>query len=244
MLAYHRARWMDARVGRFEGMDPLDHEGVNRTIAHPYAYVSDSPVSGLDPTGQDDLESIGAAVDIVSVFATLATPSTAFAATGSGWASVTNFDVSQGPQSPNDQFVNAIFHLSMIGMPSDVVIGQKATGEYSQPGDHHSEHVTDDPSPGALWWDGANWSAGTQGSKTNEWTGAPFNTQVTFYDKPGWLIPLPVNRSFHYNFRTYVALKSQPTYRLAFTDWEILVEYHPGANTTTHSFWLSPFIED
>jgi RHS repeat-associated protein len=47
-LNYHRARWMDPRVGRFEGMDP------DRRSAHRYLYVRDNPVNRWDPSGLYD----------------------------------------------------------------------------------------------------------------------------------------------------------------------------------------------
>jgi RHS repeat-associated protein len=69
MLAYHRARWMDARVGRFDGMDPLDHPGLNQATAHLYAYASDNPVNATDPSGQDDLNSVSITIAVISVLA-------------------------------------------------------------------------------------------------------------------------------------------------------------------------------
>ena len=50
-LAYHRARWMDPRVGRFDAMDPFAGAvEVPRTL-HRYSYVSANPVNAIDPTG-------------------------------------------------------------------------------------------------------------------------------------------------------------------------------------------------
>jgi RHS repeat-associated protein len=71
-LAYHRARWMDARVGRFEGMDPKDHPAMNGGVANAYNYVGDSPLSYIDPSGQDfDMVSLGAAVAGFGILSTI-----------------------------------------------------------------------------------------------------------------------------------------------------------------------------
>ncbi len=55
-LAYHRARWMDARVGRFEGMDQIDGIIKAPQTLHRYMYVSDEPVGKLDPSGDDGVD--------------------------------------------------------------------------------------------------------------------------------------------------------------------------------------------
>jgi RHS repeat-associated protein len=76
LLAYHRARWMDARVGRFAGMDPLDGNIRLPVTLQRYVYVTNNPVSLIDPRGKDpDLVSISVSVDISAVEATTATES-------------------------------------------------------------------------------------------------------------------------------------------------------------------------
>ena len=57
-LAYHRARWMDARVGRFEGMDPVDPDEQEPQSLQRYSYVTNNPVNGVDPSGLLDAEAI------------------------------------------------------------------------------------------------------------------------------------------------------------------------------------------
>ena len=47
-LAYHRARWMDSRVGRFHGMDPFRSTARPASL-HRYTYASDDPVDRIDP---------------------------------------------------------------------------------------------------------------------------------------------------------------------------------------------------
>jgi RHS repeat-associated protein len=74
-LAYHRARWMDSRVGRFAGMDAADSHDDDPATVNRYAYSGDDPPNMSDPSGEDfDLGSIGAALVIVSISATTATP--------------------------------------------------------------------------------------------------------------------------------------------------------------------------
>ncbi len=50
---YHRARWMDPRVGRFVGMDP--HRGVisDPPTLHRYLYAGADPVNRIDPSGRE-----------------------------------------------------------------------------------------------------------------------------------------------------------------------------------------------
>ena len=52
-LAYHRARWMDARVGRFGGMDRRDGDPQSPLSRHRYIYGSDDPTGMTDPSGND-----------------------------------------------------------------------------------------------------------------------------------------------------------------------------------------------
>ena len=55
-LAYHRARWMDSRVGRFTGMDPLSPQLQQPGTYHAYLYAGDTPTMAVDPTGQEPFE--------------------------------------------------------------------------------------------------------------------------------------------------------------------------------------------
>jgi RHS repeat-associated protein len=74
MLAYHRARWMDARVGRFLGMDPeREHPNTPATL-HRYMYAAANPTDDVDPSGREyDMQSISAGVEADLVLSTLAT---------------------------------------------------------------------------------------------------------------------------------------------------------------------------
>jgi RHS repeat-associated protein len=51
-LAYHRARWMDSRVGRFTGMDPFKGYHTLPQTLHKYAYGVNEPVDRTDPSGR------------------------------------------------------------------------------------------------------------------------------------------------------------------------------------------------
>src|SRR5262249_49084832 len=60
---YHRARWMDSRVGRFVGLDPLDGRVADPSSFHRYLYVSASPTNLIDPSGlSNDAALVGTAI--------------------------------------------------------------------------------------------------------------------------------------------------------------------------------------
>ncbi len=56
-LAYHRARWMDARVGRFGGMDQVDGQNERPMTMHRYVYGTNRPTTVTDPSGNDGVDS-------------------------------------------------------------------------------------------------------------------------------------------------------------------------------------------
>jgi RHS repeat-associated protein len=49
---YHRARWMDPRVGRFLGMDPFGGSPQDPPTLHLYLYARVDPINKIDPTGR------------------------------------------------------------------------------------------------------------------------------------------------------------------------------------------------
>jgi RHS repeat-associated protein len=72
-LAYHRARWMDSRVGRFQGMDPWEGSIQSPTTLHRYFYGANNPVSVVDPTGRSfSMVSVSVGVAIMGITATIA----------------------------------------------------------------------------------------------------------------------------------------------------------------------------
>ena len=52
---YHRARWMDPRVGRFAGMDPWAGNPFDPQTLHKYLYAAADPHNRVDPTGRESL---------------------------------------------------------------------------------------------------------------------------------------------------------------------------------------------
>ncbi len=73
-LAYHRARWMDPRVGRFLGMDPLTGRLGNPLSLHKYLYVADEPIDATDASGLEfSLAGVSASVSMGQILSTMAT---------------------------------------------------------------------------------------------------------------------------------------------------------------------------
>jgi len=73
-LAYHRARWMDPRVGRFVGMDPFEGFIGTPLSLHKFLYAADQPTNATDPTGEmETIGSLGATVTMGQILSTMAT---------------------------------------------------------------------------------------------------------------------------------------------------------------------------
>ena len=70
-LAYHRARWMDPRVGRFLGMDPFVGRLGNPLSLHRFIYAGDNSVNSTDPTGEDEMAEVAAGNIGGAILATL-----------------------------------------------------------------------------------------------------------------------------------------------------------------------------
>ncbi len=74
-LAYHRARWMDARVGRFAGMDRFPGDPQHPGTLHRYMYAGNDPPDRVDPSGNDDIGGVdadfGAGLSFGSLFNSL-----------------------------------------------------------------------------------------------------------------------------------------------------------------------------
>ncbi len=65
---YHRARWMDPRVGRFVGMDPWPGRPYDPRSLHKYLYAGADPLNTIDPTGR-----FFSSADVVSALSSLQT---------------------------------------------------------------------------------------------------------------------------------------------------------------------------
>jgi len=66
---YHRARWMDPRLGRFHGMDPFGGFNFDPPSLHRYSHAANDPASKEDPTGMVSLPSVMVVVGVTSVLA-------------------------------------------------------------------------------------------------------------------------------------------------------------------------------
>jgi RHS repeat-associated protein len=73
-LAYHRARWMDARVGRFASVDPWPRIVRDPRTLHRYLYVKGNPVNLFDPRGLESIEDESVTVAIIDVLSTESGP--------------------------------------------------------------------------------------------------------------------------------------------------------------------------
>lgn len=62
--AYHRARWLDAEVGRFLSRDPFAGELERPSTLHPYLYTHGDPVNSIDPTGEMEFSLAGISVSL------------------------------------------------------------------------------------------------------------------------------------------------------------------------------------
>ena len=64
---YHRARWMDPRVGRFAGIDPFAGTAFDPFSLHRYLYANADPVGRVDTTGEFTISAQAVTSGIISV---------------------------------------------------------------------------------------------------------------------------------------------------------------------------------
>jgi RHS repeat-associated protein len=65
---YNRARWMDPKLGRFLGVDPLAGDIFAPASLHRYLYAKSSPISFWDPSGREyTLMDLQIAMDVKGV---------------------------------------------------------------------------------------------------------------------------------------------------------------------------------
>jgi RHS repeat-associated protein len=168
MLAYHRARWMDARVGRFEGMDPQD--GLIRVPStfHRYVYAADTPVNAVDPSGREyDMVSIGAAVVGFGILATTAVADTKISPGPDQRTSNWYVDVRSTPVD-----VSLLFdHLFLVVGEPGAAAGEQYETEY---GAGASQGLFGSLSPGSLGGNGFS----------NQFAYGPIQAYASLYHGP------------------------------------------------------------
>jgi RHS repeat-associated protein len=75
-MQYHRARWMDPRLGRFASRDPLDPKVgslYDPPELHRYRYAADDPVNRTDPSGLQTIGEVGVSMDVSATLDTVST---------------------------------------------------------------------------------------------------------------------------------------------------------------------------
>jgi len=65
-LYYMRARWYDARTGRFVGTDPKAGDVLDPPTLHRYQFSRQDPINFSDPTGRESLGAISLSQSIAS----------------------------------------------------------------------------------------------------------------------------------------------------------------------------------
>ena len=71
---YNRARYYDQRQGRFWTMDTEEGDPQSPGSLHKYLYCRANPVSGIDPTGHEDIGSLMAGLEVGAILLTIAVP--------------------------------------------------------------------------------------------------------------------------------------------------------------------------
>jgi RHS repeat-associated protein len=191
-LAYHRARWMDSRVGRFEGMDPLVSTLTRRAAVQAYGYGSADPANQVDPTGWDSIESFDAGTIISGL--QIGGPSLSTGSVVGHGCNVTSFTMtSLHPTSGFARFT-AEFE-AMVGSPSNrsncridqIRKYQVAVGTTVR---DSGGFITDTPEGSSpYWWDGNDWNMGTEEEMIyteGVWTESGGGDRATWADAPGW----------------------------------------------------------
>ena len=199
-LAYHRARWMDSRVGRFTGMDPWEGDENDPRTLHKYAYGENEPSELLDSTGWDAMDSTGGD----DFGASLSGVSLTSASVGAAGLAPPILTATNAPaDSPSSSQTQVTFNLYLnVAGPNKTAfrIDQLFSG-WTQAGgvrcatngwvqDDGGNHLTqtsgvrgacDNPLDTEVrwWWDGYNFSAGGAA----KWN-SPY--QATYFDAPGW----------------------------------------------------------
>jgi RHS repeat-associated protein len=202
-LAYHRARWMDSRVGRFTGMDPSEGQPPKPSSLHRYSYTLNNPANWTDPTGWDagDGGIGGAGAGDILADASFSLQGAVFSGGGAPCnvdppftGNVVGLLHPWGLNGPGS--LNLKFQLNLRLLPSSTragcVIDQAVTyssadarGPRRQDPALRPDYVGLD----SRWWNGTNWNPDiyTQGAWENmdgedeaTWSDFPGGAQITF----------------------------------------------------------------
>jgi RHS repeat-associated protein len=68
---YHRARWLDPRLGRFVSMDPFPQQLADPAGLHAYLYARNAPLDLVDPTGLFGEFSLGGMLAVSAIIGIL-----------------------------------------------------------------------------------------------------------------------------------------------------------------------------
>ena len=71
---YHRARWLDVRVGRFASVDPFAGSLEDPISLHRYLYANADPVGVVDPSGEFSLNSLAVNLAVRATLFTMRHP--------------------------------------------------------------------------------------------------------------------------------------------------------------------------
>ncbi len=181
-LAYHRARWMDSRVGRFTGMDKVQQERKNL-----YSHASNDPADRFDPSGNDDVAEQMNFFNFVGIV------------NPSGKCAVTSFDaqystISKPPAwwrlnaTTFQEEADFTLALTYPSNRADCLIDQYRSGTRSEGGTvtdtTDGRYISDSPIGARYWWHTFQWNPGIQtGGSWNTVNGADV---ATWADAPGW----------------------------------------------------------
>jgi len=71
---YNRARWLDARVGRFASEDPFDGAIHSPSSLHKYLYADQDPPNRSDPTGLTSFATTGFTISVLGRISAISLP--------------------------------------------------------------------------------------------------------------------------------------------------------------------------
>ncbi|MGO8996561.1 MAG: RHS repeat-associated core domain-containing protein [Polyangiaceae bacterium] len=191
-LAYHRARWMDSRVGRFTGTDRFAGLIARPATLHRYGYVWNNPANRRDPSGGEaDDGGIGGTDGgglIADASFSLAGGVFAMAGGPCNVASFTGDFTGKWPGGPTELQFGIAFSLELLP-PSTrygCTIDQGYT-VFATDGAGGSKTVSpltaDYVGSGPRWWNGQYWNTDPP---VGEWDNEGGTDIAIFVDAPGF----------------------------------------------------------